>query len=149
MAHEPIRPADDRELAASRLVPAAPGRVFAAFADAGQLAQWWGPEGFTNTFHEFTFAAGAVWRFTMHSADGRDFANEMVFDHIEPPTRVALRHLTRPQFTAEFSLQEIVGGTLVVYRQRFATEEECRRVAGFAGPANGQLLARLAQVATR
>ena len=109
----------------------------------------WGPDGFTNTFHEFTFAPGAAWRFTMHSADGRDFRNEMVLDRIERPSLVAMRHLSKPEFTAEFTLQEIVGGTLVLYRQRFATREECERIATYAGPANEQLLARLAQVATR
>ncbi|MBM4119179.1 hypothetical protein FJ251_15870, partial [bacterium] len=44
-----------------RVLTATPSRVFAAFAQAEQLAQWWGPSGFTNTFATFDFKPGGRW----------------------------------------------------------------------------------------
>jgi uncharacterized protein YndB with AHSA1/START domain len=43
----------DREFANSRVFDAPPERVFKAWTDPTQLAHWWGPKGFTNTFEEF------------------------------------------------------------------------------------------------
>jgi len=40
----------DRELQTSRVLNASRERVFEAISDPAQLAQWWGPKGFTNTF---------------------------------------------------------------------------------------------------
>ena len=33
-------------------------RLFEAFRDPSQLARWWGPEGFANTFEEFDLRPG-------------------------------------------------------------------------------------------
>ena len=44
-------------------IPARPEVVFAAFEEE-RLARWWGPDGFTNTFHEFSFTPGGRWSLT-------------------------------------------------------------------------------------
>ncbi|HPF34883.1 MAG TPA: SRPBCC family protein [Candidatus Krumholzibacteria bacterium] len=137
-------PRSDCELVASRAIPAPPADVFAAFADPARLARWWGPDGFTCTFHQFAFEPGGDWRFTMHSPDGQDFANESVFEEITPPSRVVLRHTCPPPFTAEMEFQAQDDGTLVVFRQIFPTADLCRRIAEYAGDANHQVLAKLA-----
>ncbi|MCO5275460.1 MAG: SRPBCC domain-containing protein [Flavobacteriales bacterium] len=43
----------DHEVRTTRIIAAPCGRVFAAWTDPAQLAHWWGPNGFTNTFHRF------------------------------------------------------------------------------------------------
>ena len=48
------------ELETSRILHASRERVFGAISDPKQLALWWGPNGFTNTFEEFDFRAGAA-----------------------------------------------------------------------------------------
>lgn len=125
MTHDPMPPRSDRELATARVVEASPARVFEAFRDPVQLARWWGPTGFTNTFHDFDFRAGGAWRFTMHGPDGHDYPNESVFEDLLEPSRVVIRHVSKPQFTAEFGFDPVPGGTRVVFRQVFDSREVC------------------------
>lgn len=73
----------NREIVNSRYFPHPLQRVFGAFAAPDVLARWWGPKGFTNTFHTFEFKPGGRWNSTMHSAEGRDFENESVFTAIQ------------------------------------------------------------------
>jgi uncharacterized protein YndB with AHSA1/START domain len=44
---------DEAEIVSSRFFAAPRELVFEAFSNPGHLVHWWGPEGFTNTFHEF------------------------------------------------------------------------------------------------
>lgn len=71
--------ASEREPVTSRVLEAPRERVFRAFSDPAHLERWWGPKGFTNTFHEFDLRPGGNWRFVMHGPDGADFPNESVF----------------------------------------------------------------------
>lgn len=126
-------------------VPAA--RVFAAFADADQLAQWWGPDGFTNTFEHCDFSPGGEWRYTMHGPNGADFFNVSEFVDIVPDARVVIDHL-RPmhRFTLTITLDERESKTTLVWRQRFATEAEFAEIREFLFHANEQNLDRLGRV---
>ena len=56
-----------REIVTTRVVDAPRDRVFGAWANPDQLARWWGPEGFTNTFYEFDLRPGGAWRFVMRA----------------------------------------------------------------------------------
>ncbi len=77
-----------REVVFSRVIAAPPALVWEIWSDVRHLHEWFGPAGFTTTTHEFTFAPGGVWRFTMHGPDGRDYPNRIVFRTIEPMTRI-------------------------------------------------------------
>jgi uncharacterized protein YndB with AHSA1/START domain len=66
--------------------------VFAVWTDPEQLAQWWGPLGFTTTTSAFDLRQGGVWRFVMHGPDGRDYQNRITFDEILPPQRLSYHH---------------------------------------------------------
>ncbi len=86
--------ADDiggRDIVNRRVLPASRGKVFTAFRDPVRLAQWWGPVGFTNEFHEFDFRPGGAWRFTMRGPDGASYALDKRFEKIAPPERIVLR----------------------------------------------------------
>jgi uncharacterized protein YndB with AHSA1/START domain len=54
-----------------------PPNLFSAAA-----AQWWGPEGFANTFAQFEFKPGGRWVFVMHGPNGANYPNESVFREI-------------------------------------------------------------------
>ncbi len=47
----------------SREIPAPIDEVFAAIATPARLARWWGPAGFTNTFHVCEVKKGGRWSF--------------------------------------------------------------------------------------
>jgi uncharacterized protein YndB with AHSA1/START domain len=126
-------------------------RVFSAFSEAGQLAQWWGPEGFRNTFHEFDLRAGGAWRYTMHGPNGADYLNESVFVEVVKPERIVIEHVSGPRFRLTITLTAGAGRTRLTWRQRFPTAADCDRIKALAIPANEQNLdrleARLAQMA--
>jgi len=118
--------------------------VFAAWSDPAQLAQWWGPDGFSCTFHEFAFHEGGVWRFTMHGPDGTDYANRNVFVTIEPPARIVLDHVNAPRFRLTAVFDAVDGGTRLTFRQTFDSAATRDRVRPYAAPGAAQTLGRLA-----
>ena len=134
----------DRALVTSRIIDAQRDRVYVAFSDPAQLACWWGPKGFRNTFHEFNLRPGGKWRFVMHGPNGIDYENESLFIEIAPYERVILRHISAPQFELTVTFEEVEGKTRVGWTQLFNTAAECQRVARFAVEANEQNLDRLA-----
>ncbi len=133
----------DRDILTTRLLPAPRARVFAAWTDPEQLARWWGPAGFTNSFQEFDLRPGGQWRFTMHAPDGAGFPNHSVFRDIKPQERIVFDHLSGPLFqvTATFADQD--GGTLLSFRMRFGSVEECEAIKRYALEGNEQVFDRL------
>src|SRR3954467_2877182 len=72
-----------------RVLPAAPPLVFQAFADAGRLAKWWGPEGFRVGDVDFEPRPGAGYRIEMQPPEGDAQYQGGQFRGVEPPTRLA------------------------------------------------------------
>ncbi|HET9484787.1 MAG TPA: SRPBCC family protein [Xanthomonadales bacterium] len=144
------RPAAAREFVHSRVIEAAPGRVFDAIRDPARLARWWGPNGFTSTVHAFEFRPGGALRLTLHAPDGADYPNDYVFAGIEAPQRVVIE---RPgeahHFVLTITLDPHERGTRVGWRQVFDTAEERARLAPVVPDANEQNLDRLAAEALR
>lgn len=128
----------------SRDIPAPVAQVFAALADPQRLARWWGPAGFTNTFHACEFLPGGRWSFTMHGPDGSDYPNESVFAEIEAPSRLVIQHVCAPLFRLAITLAPSATGTTVGWEQVFESAEVARQVAHIVEPANEQNLDRLA-----
>jgi len=133
----------DRELVTTRLLDAPPERVFRAFSEAEHLAQWWGPTGFTNTFHEFDLRAGATWRYTMHGPNDADYPNESAFVEILEPQRIVIDHVSGPRFQLTITLVPEAGKTRITWRQRFPSAADCDKIRALAVPANEQNLDRL------
>ena len=131
-----------RQLEVTRLINAPRALVFQAFTDAKMISNWWGPNGFRTTTYSKDVRPGGAWRFTMHGPDGHEYANESVFVDVTPPARVRLRHVSEPRFELLVTLAEEDGGTQIRWRHRFASVEECARVAAYAGPKNEENLDR-------
>ena len=140
----PVGPASDREISTSRVLPVPPQRVFEAVSDPVQLATWWGPSGFTNTFETFDFRPGGDWIFTMHGPDGTNHANVARFTTIDAPHRVVVDHRCAPWFTLEILMLPHPEGTKVVFRQVFESARTRDAIAERVGDANEQNLDRLA-----
>ncbi len=124
------------------------GEVYRAWAQPELLTQWWGPNGFTSTFHEFDFREGGFWRFTFHGPDGKEYPNENKFIEIESGKRIVLVH--QDQGAHEFRLTAVFtdkgGRTRVTFRQQFKDEKEFEQVKSFCPIANEQNLDRLQAV---
>lgn len=128
---------------ASREIPASVEEVFGAFSDAERLARWWGPAGFTNTFDVCEFKSGGRWSFTMHGPDGQNYKNDSVFEQIEAPNKIVVRHLSEPKFRLTVTLVKSAAGTLLTWLQEFENPEVARRLEHILRPANEQNLDRL------
>ena len=80
-----------------RTYPAAPERVFAAWADGAQKQQWFGPDeadNMTTEHHSFDFRVGGGERFSARTADGTTFVYDARFQDIVDGERIVslLRH---------------------------------------------------------
>lgn len=130
----------------SREIPATIEHVFAAIQKAERLARWWGPDGFTNTFHVCEFKTGGRWSFIMHGPDGRDYPNENTFAEIEVPKKVVVQH---PRYRLTISLASSATGTIVSWSQAFENADVARRLEHIVVPANEQNLKRLSDEVLR
>ncbi len=135
--------AADRVIETSRLLDFPREFVFEAFRDPKQLAQWWGPAGFTNTFEQFEFKPGGNWRFVMHGPNGANYPNQSTFFEISEPERIVIRHDCSPYFQMTITLADEAGKTRLGWHMLFNTADECAKVKSFAPAANEQNLDRL------
>jgi uncharacterized protein YndB with AHSA1/START domain len=138
-----MEPVHSRSDARTRIIAATPARVFAALSDPSRVARWWGPAGFSNTFHQFDFTNGGMWRLTMHGPDGQDYPNESRFSRIVADQMFEIEHLNGHHFVLSIELAATDGGTEVRWRQTFDTSEHYQRIASFVASANEQNLERL------
>jgi uncharacterized protein YndB with AHSA1/START domain len=67
-----------------RVFSVLPRTIFEAFEQPDQLAQWWGPKDFTNTFEQFEFKPGGKWVFGMHGANGATTQTKMSSGRFNP-----------------------------------------------------------------
>ena len=140
----PANDPTDREILTTRVVPASRERLFAAFSDPDQLAQWWGPKDFTCTIHEFDLRPGGKWRLVLQGPDGTDYQNEKEFIEVFRPERVVFRHLDRTHgFVMTIAFTEQAGGTGITWRLLFDSAAECARIRDIVTEANEQNLDRL------
>ncbi len=133
----------DREIVTTRVIDAPRARVFRAWTDARHLVHWWGPKGFTNTFHEFDPRPGGNWRFVMHGPNGANYDNESVFLDVTAPDRLMFQHLSAPKFQTAVTFADRGSGTEIIWRMVFDTPAERDRVATVAVDGNEQNLDRL------
>jgi uncharacterized protein YndB with AHSA1/START domain len=126
---EPDAGAEDFVLEMERVLPAAREIVFEAFVDPGQLAGWWGPEGFTIPRLDWRPRAGERYRIEMKPPDADAFHLVGDFREVEPPERLAFTFVWEPadpddvETLAELFFDERGDSTAVAFRQgRFKTE---------------------------
>lgn len=151
-----MRTAQDREIVISRTVAAPRDLVWKAWTAPEHLIKWWGPDGFTNTFHEIDVREKGVWRFTMHGPDGVDYPNRIVFTEILPPERISFLHDddsedSRERFASIVTFEEDGGKTAVTLRSIFETKERRDRAVEKYGAIEGgkQTLGRMADYVER
>lgn len=137
----------DREIVSTRIFKVPPDVLFNAWADPALLAQWWGPYGFTNTFHEFDMRPGGKWKLTMHGPKKGNYENESTFLTVERPNMIAWNRISKPVFRVVVTFDEMGDGdTRLIFRMQFATKEECDKIRPFAPEKNEENFDRLEAV---
>ena len=136
----------ERDIVNQRVFDVPREKVFRAFSDPALVATWWGPNGFTNTIHEFDLRPGGKWRLTMHGQNGADYENESVFREVRAPEQVVFTHLEPVhRFDMTMDFRESNGQTELTWWMRFDSAEECAKVRPFIEAANEQNFDRLAE----
>ena len=134
----------NREINSSRALNAPLAVVYNLFANPSHLKKWWGPKGFTNTFHEFDLQPQGKWVLTMHWPEKVNYENSSVFKTVEPFKLIRWTRISQPLFDMEVAFEEITDlETRISFRMIFATAEECEKVKPFAGPKNEENFDRL------
>jgi len=80
----------DFDVVFTRLFPAPRDLVFQAWTDPARMAQWWGPQGFTNPVCELDPQVGGAWRIVMRSPDGIDYPLTGTYLEIVRPERLVM-----------------------------------------------------------
>ncbi len=137
----------ERTIVNTRVTKFSDESVYESFANPVLLKEWWGPNGFTNTFHEFNFSPGGDWRFTMHAPDGAHYENFCRFIEVQPRERIVIDHIEPVHsFRLVAKITRTGIGTEIQFRMTFALLEEYERVKNFVREANEQNLDRLEAV---
>lgn len=132
------------EICSTRIVQAARETVFKAWTDPVHLQNWWGPAGFSNTFHQFDLRPGGRWLFTMHGPEKGNYENECEFIKIDPPSLVVWQRISKPIFRVVARFEEVTAAeTKVVFKMLFDTAAECNKLKPFVVDKNEENFDRL------
>lgn len=77
-----------RDVTLSRVIAAPRARVFKAWIDPKQMAQWWGPQGFTNPVCEIDARPGGQILIHMRGPDGVVYPMTGTFHEVVEPSRL-------------------------------------------------------------
>jgi len=134
----------DCDIISTRIFPVRREQLFRAWSDPVLLKEWWGPAGFTNTFHEFDFRVGGRWRFTMHGPDKGNYENECEFTQIMAPELIAWKRHSKPLFQIIARFEEVgENSTRLIFTMRFDTTEECQKLKPYVVDKNEENFDRL------
>jgi uncharacterized protein YndB with AHSA1/START domain len=113
----------------SSSVQAPPQRVFEAMTDPNQVADWWGPEGFTCPEVIFDVRVDGAYRIAMQPPEGELFHLVGEYVEVSPPSRLAYTFRWDPpdpddqETLASLTLRERGGATEIeLTHGPFATE---------------------------
>ena len=88
MATGNIMTNEERELVLTRVFDAPRELVFKAWTDPKQVAQWWGPHGFTNPVCDLDVRPGGAIRIHMRGPDGTVYPLTGVYQEVVEPERL-------------------------------------------------------------
>jgi|JI9StandDraft_1071089.scaffolds.fasta_scaffold03425_5 uncharacterized protein YndB with AHSA1/START domain len=144
MKHTFFQTTPECEITSCRIVDFPQALVYQAWTNPDHLKNWWGPKGFTNTFHEFDLREGGHWRFTMHAPEKGNFENHCEFVKIDTPNLIAWKRHSQPLFKVAASFESLTNQqTKIVFRMVFDSPEACNKLKGFVVDKNEENFDRL------
>jgi uncharacterized protein YndB with AHSA1/START domain len=129
------------EIGITRLYDAPLDMVWDAWTDLQQIAQWWGPRGFTITTHSKELRPGGRWVYTMHGPDGTDYPNIAYYHEVVPKQLLVYDHgateTTPPLFHVTVRFTEVNGKTQLDMTMALPTPEAAEETRRFIKKAGG------------
>src|SRR5262245_5021557 len=108
-------------------------KVWEAWTNPAILKIWWGPAGFTNTFHTHEFREGGKWIYTMHGPDAGNYENDAWYTKIEESVLLQWNRNSQPRFLTTVQFEKLSSSqTKIVWQMKFETAEMYEKVAKFA-----------------
>ena len=130
------------EINLTRVYDAPLQSVWEAWTVPEEVAQWWGPRGFTLTTHSRDLRVGGHWHYTMHGPDGTDHENTTQYLEVVPQQRLVYDHGGHrdrpPLFRVTALFTERDGRTQLDLSMAFATPEIAVEMRGFIKKAGGE-----------
>lgn len=129
------------ELYITRLYDAPVKTVWEAWVDPEQVAQWWGPRGFTLTTKSKDVRTGGHWDYTMHGPDGTDWPNVTKYLEVEKYSRMVYDHGgsegVPPLFRVTVTFTDVNGKTKMDMTMAFANADVAKESKKFIKKAGG------------
>jgi uncharacterized protein YndB with AHSA1/START domain len=129
------------EIRITRVYDAPVKAVWDAWTDPKQVAQWWGPRGFTLTTHSKDLRTGGSWSYTMHGPDGVDYPNKTQYLEVEKYSKLVYDHGANDDRPALFRVtvlfSETKGKTKMEMSMALATPEAAEETRKFIKKAGG------------
>ena len=113
---------DNRKLQSTTLLKFPIDLVWEVWTNPEHIANWWGPNGFTNTIHKMDFLEDGEWNLTMHGSDGKNYPNKSIFKEILPFEKIVFEHFN-PHFITTVLFQSQNSETVLDWSLLFDTEE--------------------------
>lgn len=113
----------DRELILSRTLDAPIDIVWEAWTPE-HIANWWGPDGFTNTITTMDMKPGGTWELSMHGPDGKDYPNKSIFKEVVPMKKIVYEHISYPHILATITFEEQGDQTCIRWHMLFDSAED-------------------------
>ena len=110
----------NRELRITRMLNAPIDLVWEVWTNPEHIANWWGPNGFTNTIHKMDLQEGGEWKLTMHGPDGTNYPNRSIFKEIITLKKIVYEHFN-PHFIATLLFESKGEETLIDWSMLFDT----------------------------
>lgn len=117
-----VNSSKDREIGIGRLLDFPVEQVWEVWTNPKHIAQWWGPEGFTNKIHTMELKPAGEWRLTMHGPDGKNYPNKSMFTEIQPLQKIVFQHYN-PHYVATILFEPRRNKTFLDWTMQFETAE--------------------------
>jgi uncharacterized protein YndB with AHSA1/START domain len=88
--NHPDAEANDRTVVITRVFAAPRALVWKAWTDPKHMAEWWGPNCFTNPVCDIDVRPGGSWRIVLRSPDGIDYPLKGVYREVVAPQRLVM-----------------------------------------------------------
>ena len=127
----------DREIKISRTLNAPVELVWEVWTNPEHIANWWGPNGFTNTITKMDVTPAGEWDLIMHGPDGTDYINKSVFKEVIPYKKIVYQHISAPYFTSTIEFEARGEQTHLNWHMLFESAEQFIEVVKKHGAVEG------------